>query len=361
MQDILANRTDGDDTEKLAELVRDASSASRPLRMRGSGSKFFFGRQISGGALDLSGHGGIVAYEPSELVLTARSGTPLQEIERALAASGQMLAFEPPHYGDGATLGGTIACGLSGPRRPFAGSARDFVLGVKIMNGDGDVLAFGGQVMKNVAGYDISRLMTGALGTLGVLLEISIKVLPLPEVQRTCVLELDQRSAIDDFTAMSASPLPISAAAHYDGLLRVRLSGTERGVSQAAAAIGGDALPDGDEMWRCLREQTLPFFGREEPLWRISLPANTAGWDVEGDWLVDWGGALRWGYSPLEFEDMQAAAGHLGGHACLYRSDDPEAERFAPLPETISAIHARLKSAFDPKGIFNPGIMYPHL
>ncbi len=344
---------------ELQDRVQKAFVERTPLRIEGGGSKAFLGGVCEGAVLSLAGHRGVVSYEPTELVITARTGTRLAELETLLADSGQMLAFEPPHFGAAATLGGTIAAGLSGPRRPYAGSARDFVLGVKLINGWGEVLGFGGEVMKNVAGYDVSRLMTGAMGTLGVLLEVSLKVLPLPEQELTLVQECSAQQALERTNAWAGRPLPISAACHVGGRLHLRLSGVAPTVRAAREHIGGEPLADGTGFWRGLREQELDFFADARPLWRLSVAPGAPQPTLEGDWLLDWGGAQRWLKSEAPAPDIRAAAERLGGHATLFRGTG--AAVFHPLPEALMQLHRNLKQAFDPAGIFNRGRLYPEL
>jgi len=305
----------------------------------------------------MSGYSGIVAYEPKELVLTVRAGTPLAHIESALAAERQMLAFEPPHFGEGATIGGAVATGLSGPRRPYAGAVRDFVLGTRIVNGKGEDLSFGGRVIKNVAGYDVSRLMAGALGTLGVITEISFKVLPRPNAEATLVLELDQASAITQANQWAGQPLPLSATAWQDGALRVRLSGAQSAVAAARAKIGGEPVEAGD-YWRDLREQRLAFFAGGGPLWRLSLPQTAEPVATRDAQLVEWGGGVRWARGELDALTLRSSAERLGGHATLFRGGDRSVGVFHPLRPALMKIHRRLKDAFDPAGILNPGRMY---
>jgi glycolate oxidase FAD binding subunit len=318
------------------------------------------GRVTQSEAFDVSAHRGILSYEPSELVITARAGTPLAEVERVLADSGQMLAFEPPHFGPTATLGGTIACALSGPRRPYAGAARDFVLGIKMLSGEGRTLGFGGQVMKNVAGYDVSRLMVGAMGTLGVLLEISLKVLPLPARDVNVEFSLDAASAIETMNAWAGRPLPLSGAYHDGERLHVRLSGTAGGVGEAIERLGGDAGEDTDR-WRALREQELEFFDTRLPLWRLSVPPATLPLALPGHTLTDWGGALRWLKSDAEGDPIRRMVSEVGGHATLFRNGDRRGDVYQPLTPAMLALHQRLKASFDPKGILNRGRMYTDL
>lgn len=349
---------DSDWTERLRDRSLAAVADGTPLAVTGGGTKEFLGRITQAERFDVSGHRGIVSYEPTELVLSARGGTPLAEVTAALAERGQMLAFEPPSFGAEATIGGTIATGLSGPARPYAGAARDFVLGTRVLNGKGEVLRFGGEVMKNVAGYDVSRLMTGACGTLGVLLDVSLKVLPLPAVSRTLAFDVTAAEAVERCNAWAAKPLPVTGACHYGERLRVRLAGTEGGVAAAAGALGGEAV-ECDAFWTALREHTLAFFTRTgAPLWRVSVPPGASMTYPDGEVLVDWGGALRWVRTEASASEVRAAAERAGGHAMLFRGGDRTGEVFHPLQPAVHAIHGRLKAAFDPAGIFNPGRMY---
>ena len=349
---------EGDLTGPLRERVGAAAADATPLAITGGGTKDFMGRLTQAEALHVSGHRGIVTYEPTELVLSARGGTPLDEVKAALDAQGQMLAFEPPAFGDAATIGGTVAAGLSGPARPYAGAARDFVLGTRVLNGKGEVLRFGGEVMKNVAGYDVSRLMTGAFGALGVLLEVSLKVLPRPTDSRTLAFDLTAVEAIERCNAWAARPLPITGACHDGERLLVRLAGTGGGVASAADTLGGESV-DGDAFWSALREHTHPFFTRDGgPLWRISVPPGATMTRHDGDLLVDWGGALRWLRTHAPATEVRTAAERAGGHATLFRGGDRTGEVFHPLAPAVRGLHERIKAAFDPAGIFNPGRMY---
>ncbi len=298
-------------------------------------------------------------YEPTELVITARAGTPLIEVEAALADRGQILGFEPPHFAANATLGGTLACGLSGPARPFRGSARDFVLGTKIINGMGEPLSFGGEVMKNVAGYDVSRLMCGAYGTLGVLLEVSLKVLPRPASEITLTLELDHHDAITRMSEWQRDPLPLSGLCYDGDRLHVRLSGAEQAVSAARRRLGGEIEVDGATFWERLREQRGAFFEGTGELWRLSVASTTRTIAVTGKQFIDWGGALRWLKTTEHAENIFAAASAAGGHAMRFRGTAAAHQVFQPLPAPLLALHQRLKKSFDPHGIFNPGRLYP--
>ena len=343
--------------QSLIDAVHLAAARATPLRIRGGGTKDFYGNPPEGEPLETAGHAGIVAYEPTELVVTVRAGTRLAELEAALAEQGQMLAFEPPHFGD-ATVGGCVAAGLSGPRRATAGAARDFVLGVKVLDGKGELLNFGGQVMKNVAGYDVSRLMTGAMGTLGLLLEVSLKVLPKPHAEATLRLELPQDKAIEAINRWGGQPLPLSATCWNDGLLSVRLSGARAAVAAARERIGGEAVAGAEGFWHALREQQDGFFSGEAALWRLSLPSKAAPLNLPGSPLIEWGGAQRWLKSEAPATTLREAAARAGGHATLFRGGDKSMGVFQPLPEPLLQIHSKLKRTFDPQGLFNPGRLY---
>lgn len=343
----------------------------QPLRIRGGGSKDFYGGPLAGAVLDTTGYAGIVSYEPSELVLTARCGTPLAAIKSALATRRQCLAFEPPDFAEGATpsatLGGVVAAGLSGPRRASAGSVRDFVLGVTLMDGEGRVLKFGGEVMKNVAGFDVSRLLTGSLGTLGLILEVSLKVLPLPPEEVTLCFDLPQDKALLAINRWAGQPLPLAASCWQDGVLSVRLMGAQAAVHAACARLGGERLEraDGSRFWSVLREQGLDFFAGDAPVWRLSLPSTTPPLDLPAPLLIEWHGAQRWLRGELPREALAAALAKVGaGNTAVitaFRGGDRAAGVFAPLPPALMQIHRRLKHAFDPHGIFNRGRLYPEL
>ena len=348
---------DHDASDALKAAVLKALEDGSSLNIVGGNSKAFIGREPTGTTLAVSEHRGIVDYEPTELVVTARGGTRLSELENTLAASGQMLAFEPPHFSPDATIGGTLAAGLSGPRRPYAGSARDFVLGATLLNGKGECLSFGGQVMKNVAGYDLSRLMVGAMGTLGVLLEVSLKVLPLPGEERTLSFEMDGPTAVSRMNELAATPLPISAAGYVDHRLSIRISGTELGVKATGQKLGGEEI-DGKQWWRGIREQTHPAFSGAGTLWRLSVPSATEHDATVAPEVIDWGGALRWVCSSLEPTRIREQTNALGGHAWAFRTTDRQSDVFHPLTRPLVSLHRRLKEAFDPQGLFNRGRMY---
>jgi glycolate oxidase FAD binding subunit len=350
-------KSDADIGRALQDEVRSAVASRTALAITGGGTKTFYTGTLQGKPFDVTGHRGIVSYEPTELVVTARAGTPLAEIEAALSEKGQMLGFEPPYFGATATLGGNIACGFSGPRRPYAGSARDFVLGTKIINGKGEILKFGGEVMKNVAGYDVSRLMVGALGTLGVLLEISLKVLPKPAKELTLSFEMPADKAIDTMNAWAGRPLPLSAACHIGDTLYIRLSGTEPGVRAAQAKLGGKVLEQGDEFWRELREHQCGFYQDAVPLWRLSVPPATPPLNLPGKCLIDWGGAQRWLKTEAPANAIRQHAENVGGSATLFRHDARNGATFHSLPAQLATLHQNLKRAFDPDGIINPILM----
>jgi len=348
-------------SQALQAQVQAAYANDTALTIQGGNSKTWYGNPTQGTALSLAEHSGILNYEPSELVITARAGTRLTELETVLAAEHQCLAFEPPHFGATATLGGTIACNFSGSARPYLGAARDFVLGCKLINGRGEILQFGGQVMKNVAGYDVSRLMAGALGTLGVLLEVSLRVLPKPEAELTLVKKLSASAALQQANAYARLALPLTGFAQLEGRAYLRLAGTTGAVQQAKAMIGGEELPDGANFWLKLREQRLDFFQSQQNLWRLSLPADTPVLELSGSSLYDWGGAQRWLFSDLEAANIRAAVTSVGGHAILFRNAQHTQvtdSRFQPLAAELLRYHRQLKQAFDPKGIFNPNRLY---
>lgn len=349
---------DNDDSASLLEQVNQALQNATPLRIQGSNSKAFLGRNVAGKVLDTRSHRGIVSYDPTELVITARCGTPLTELAEVLDAAQQMLPCEPPSFADGATVGGMIASGLSGPRRPWSGSVRDFVLGARVITGHGKHLRFGGEVMKNVAGYDLSRLMAGSYGSLGVVTEVSLKVLPKPRQALSISLEMDSDRALLRLAEWGQQPLPISAACHDGQRLHLRLEGGEGSVAAAHDRLGGELL--GSSYWNDLNEQRLSFFDEDLPLWRLSLPNNTAKLSLPGRQLIDWGGAQRWLKSDAEAVFIRKVVEEVGGHVTCYSHgviDSP----FQPLPTALMRYHRNLKQQLDPRGIFNPGRLYAEL
>jgi glycolate oxidase FAD binding subunit len=349
---------------QLCQRVRAASAARTPLRIRAGGTKDFYGNSVQGELLDPRIVAGIVDYEPTELVVTARAGTTLTELEQLLAENGQMLAFEPPHFGPTATVGGCVASGLSGPRRASFGSTyggvRDFILGARLIDGRGELLSFGGTVMKNVAGYDVSRLLAGSMGILGVIVEVSLKVLPRPITHHTLTFEMSAEAAVDKLNEWFGQPLPLSASVWHEGLLYLRVAGAVAAVSAARRHLGGVDFENSqaDAFWHSIREQTHPFFAGDLPLWRVAVPSTAAALPVQCPQLIEWGGALRWLRTDQSTEQVREVATQAGGHATLFRGGDRSKGVFTPLAPTLATIHRRLKAQFDPAGIFNPGRMY---
>ncbi|MGE8500051.1 MAG: glycolate oxidase subunit GlcE [Pseudomonas sp.] len=349
---------DADTSAALLKQVNHALETATPLRIQGGNSKAFLGRRVDGEVLDTRSHRGIVSYDPTELVITARAGTPLRELEAALDASGQMLTCEAPHFSDAATVGGMVAAGLSGPRRPWSGAVRDLVLGTRLITGFGKQLRFGGEVMKNVAGYDLSRLLAGSLGCLGVITEVSLKVLPKPRQSVSLRLEVDSALALRKLADWGQQPIPISAASHDGRALHIRLEGGEGSVAAARERLGGEPLDAG--YWQALNEQRLDFFADPRPLWRLSLPNNCGLLALPGEQLIDWGGAQRWLKSDADAEHIRQVVAAVGGHATCFaakRCDSP----FQPLAAPLLRYHRQLKAQLDPKGIFNPGRLYAEI
>ena len=346
----------------LIAQVLSANESLEPLCIRGGGTKQFYGHESHGVTVDMSSVTGIIDYEPSELVITACAGTLLSDIERVLDGENQMLAFEPPHFDKNSTIGGVVAAGLSGPRRPYTGAVRDFVLGIRCLTGQGAVLKFGGQVMKNVAGYDISRLMTGAMGTLGILLEVSLKVLPKPEFDSGFIGRMDFIQALDKMNTLARQPLPLSAAAYEGDNLLVRMSGRKSAVEAAGKKLNMDILSDSQNFWSGLRDHRLDFFSQDiYRLWRISVPSTASRLNLSGKWLLDWGGAQRWLISEERTENIRKVVADAGGHATIFKRTDNQDEIFHPLPPPLYKLHQNLKNAFDPNRIFNRGKMYKEL
>ncbi len=352
---------------EMIDKVMTARASQRPLYLQGGGTKRFYGEVTppvpNGSQLDLSPYSGVINYQPSELVITAKAGTPLHEIEALLASNRQMLAFEPPRFGPESTIGGCVASGLSGPRRMQAGALRDFVLGATLLDASGTLLGFGGEVMKNVAGYDISRLLAGSMGIFGPMLEVSIKVAPIPLGEETLVLELTEAEALQRFNTWRSKPLPISATCWQlegnAGVLRVRISGSDPALESARRAVGGERL--GEEQaaayWDSLRDQTHPWF-QKRPLWRVAVPPTTPALGL-GDTLIEWNGGLRWLAGELDADTVRNKAIEVGGHAMLYRYEGtPAVPVFHPVPAGIRVISQRLKQELDPTGMFNPGRLF---
>lgn len=356
-----ARNADADLGDEIVSAVHRARDAGRPVYITGGGTKrHMVGRECAAGDLDVSGHRGIIDYQPGELVVTARGGTPVSALNALLKTENQVLSCEPPHMSGSATLGGTLACNLSGPGRPWGGSVRDRVLGMQLINGRGERLNFGGQVMKNVAGYDLSRLQAGALGTLGILSEVSLKVDPLPERTLTLRYDMTATEAVDTMNRRAGESSPLTAAAWWEDQLYLRLAGAADAVTQTANAWGGDRLDGEAEPWERLREMTLPFFAGDAPLWRLSV-SSTAPIAQDRNQLIDWCGALRWLRGDLDRSDIERIMRASGGHVTLFRGGDRSADVRPTLSATETRIHERLKHAFDPDGILNPGRLYSWL
>ena len=347
-----------DISSSLQAQVQAAIKSRIAVRIVGGGTKKFAQGNSADPGLETSGHSGIAHYDPTELVLTARTGTLLSEVEAVLMSEGQILAFEPPAYGKHATLGGTIACNLSGPRRPYSGAARDYVLGVKLLNGRGDIISFGGEVMKNVAGYDVSRLMAGALGTLGVLLEVSLKVLPAPKEVLTLKLDLSLTQALSQLTRLAQQYWPISASCYDGQQLWLRLEGISAAVAAAQKQLGGEVHSRENIFWNELKEQRHPFFADADDLWRVSLPALRVPLEFPGPFLIEWAGSLVWIKNPQPQQNLFEWAAAHGGHATLYRYPGQWRSASPKLAEALIKYHKNLKYSFDPVGIFNPELSY---
>lgn len=357
--------------EAIVDRIREAHESGRPLCIRGGGTKDFYGEAPSGDVLDVSTLVGAVDHEPTELVVTAPAGLPLTDLEALLDAQGQSLAFEPPRFAPGSTVGGMVAAGLSGPSRAAAGSVRDHVLGVTMVSGTGELMHFGGRVIKNVAGYDVSRLIAGSLGILGVIVEVSLKVLPKADAEATLRFDLAAAPALAQLHAWGAKPLPLDASAWWNDNLVVRLRGSSAAVEEATRALGGEAIaPDAaTPFWQRLRDHEDPFFAAAETsvarggatLWRLSLPQTAPPLGLAGDELIEWHGAQRWLLTPASATRVREAAARAGGHATAFRSADKSAGAFTVLSKSLAQIHERLKRSFDPKGILNPGRLYPGL
>ena len=365
---------------RLISQVQMAAADRVALNICGGGTKAFYGGDAVGEALDVRPLAGISSYEPSELVVTVRAGTPLAELEAALAEKGQCLPFEPPRFAadgsndaaaaTGGTVGGMVAAGLAGPARAAVGGVRDYVLGATMINGRAELLSFGGQVMKNVAGYDVSRVLAGSMGIFGVLCEVSRKVLPLPPATVTVRQEIDTATAIQRLNEWGGQPLPLNASAWWDGMLVLRLSGAAAAVQAARDRIGGELIAPAtaQAFWQGLRDHSDEFFvGASRAveggagLWRLSVPATAGPLKLSGEQLLEWGGAQRWICTSAPAQTLREAAAAVGGHAVLFRGRDKSVGTFAPLKPPLDRIHRELKASFDPAGIFNRGRLVPGL
>jgi glycolate oxidase FAD binding subunit len=354
----------------LIDRVMLAQADRVPLDIRGGGTKHFYGGTPTGEPLPVAGLAGISSYEPTELVVTVRAGTPLAELEAALEERGQCLPFEPPRFAPGGTVGGMVAAGLSGPARAAVGAVRDHVLGLTLLNGRGEVLTFGGQVAKNVAGYDVSRLIAGSLGILGVICEVSLKVLPINRATETLCFDWQENRALEQLRKWASQPLPVNASAWHDGRLHLRLAGAAAAVSEACGRLGGVVVaPEAARTWWLgVRDQAQEFFSLSESqmaggecLWRLSLPATAAPVKLPGRQFIEWHGAQRWWRTAAEAREVREAAVQAGGHATRLRGAGKSEAVFSPVSEALMRIHRELKRAFDPVGIFNPGRLYAEL
>ena len=352
-----------DVSESLRKQILNARKKEQKLNIVGGGTKAFMGRPADRHAdtLELSKHTGIVEYHPVELIMTVRAGTTIKDIEAALAEEGQCLHFEPPRFGDASTLGGTLACNLSGPARPWSGSVRDQVLGVRLFNGKAEHLRFGGQVMKNVAGYDTSRLQAGAMGTLGAITEISLKVMPKPAMTLTLVEDMALSDVIKYMNQRAGEPKPITGAAWVDGKVYLRLSGATSAVEATAEKWSGEVMEQGHAFWQQLQHMQHDFFAGDEPLWRFSIGSTAANPDLDGPWLIDWAGSQRWYRGEADSARLESMAQRAGGQVSLFRGGDRTDEVMHPQPQALQTIQKRLKESFDPDGLFNPWRLYSWL
>jgi glycolate oxidase FAD binding subunit len=346
-----------DCSNEIVSTIQDAFHEKSKLQLCAGSTKQFYGRSINAKPISLAEHTGIIEYEPSELYLTARSGTLLSEIEDEVAAQNQILPCEPPYYGSTATLGGTIACGLAGPRRVSDGDVRDCILGSEIINGKGEKLRFGGKVMKNVAGYDVSRLMCGALGTLGIIMTVSMRLLPKPEKEQTIALSVDYETALNKLNRWANTPLPITASFYDGNELFVRLSSSESAIDACKKSIGGELTDTKHLLWNNIKEHQHNFFNTQKPLWRISVPPNTQKLNLPGNNVMEWNGALRWYSCEADAETIRTEVERAGGHATLFKGDITD-QIFHPLSKPSMKIHKKLKHVFDPAGILNPEKMF---
>ena len=355
--------------QRLADRVAAARSDNSALDIRGGGTKTFYANPPRGALLDTRELSGISSYEPTELVVTVLAGTPLAELEAALAERGQCLPFEPPRYATNGTVGGMVAAGLAGPARASVGPLRDFVLGASILGGSGEVLTFGGQVMKNVAGYDVARVIAGSWGVLGVLCEVSLKVLPIPPAFRTLCFELDEAAALSQLNRWAGKSVPLHASSWHRGQLYVRLAGASSVVNGVTLSGGREVSPQAAQVWWAdIRDHRHTFFDLTQAklragdcLWRLAVPDTAPRIFLPGEQFIEWGGGQRWWRSAASAIEVRAAAVAVGGHATLVRALDKSPGAFSPLSSVSMRIQERLKRSFDPEGVFNPGRLYPEL
>ncbi len=348
-------------TEQFVDQITQATAAGTTVRIVGGNSKAFLGNVSNGSPLETTAYHGIISYEPTELYITVRSGTPVSEVEQVLLQSRQMLAFEPPRHSERTTIGGIIASGLSGPRRPYAGSARDFILGITCLNGRGQLLRFGGQVMKNVAGYDLSRLLTGSFGTLGVILDVTLKVLPIPEHEITCSMKMSLPQARQKLIDISRQAIPVTAAAYENETLRIRLSGKKVLLDETTGLLNMQVDQDSHSFWQQLRDHKHGLFETAQDCWRLSLPVTANPEFNDEAFILDWGGAQYWLSSARSAEAIFQQAQELGGSATLFCNNSKQQACFQPLAAAVHRLHEGLKQAFDPQRVLNPGKMYAGL
>ena len=355
---------DNDISQDLQHFIKEAIAAKIPFFIQGGGSKDYYGNPVEAGPLDVSPHSGVISYEPTELCITVRAGTPLSEIESLLAEHQQILPFEPPQYTDRATIGGAIAAGIAGPRRAYSGSVRDAILGVQIINGEGEIVNFGGQVMKNVAGYDLSRLMVRSLGTLGLILNVSIRLIPKPEQDLSLVFEASQEDALAFFEGLRKQLLPITASLWKDNMVYMRFSASEKILKSTRAKIAAqkeiDVLADGDNFWQSIRDHKDDFFSySDKPLWRLSLPpVSDKILRINDPQLIEWGGAQRWVNSNAPANIIHSIAMSRGGYATAFKRRAPGTAVFPTLEPKLLALHRQLKRKMDPHAVFNPNRLY---
>ena len=347
-----------DQSLPLQQQVKENIEHGLAMQITAGNSKTFYAQEITGEALSVKEHSGVVHYEPTELVISARCGSRLQAIESILAEQNQMLAFDPPTFSEHTTLGGCIAAGLSGPRRPFAGAARDATLGISMINGNGEILKFGGEVMKNVAGYDVSRLLVGSMGTLGIILDMSLKVLPRPELEMTSCFELTERASISRVNKICAQAYPVSATCYDGKQLYVRLSGTESGVTKAQDMLGGERLEKDSDFWTSIKNQNHPFFSSKKRIWRLSIKPATPPLELLGEQLIEWRGGQRWLASDQAPDIIREMIDKHGGHATIFKNAEENDLVFHPVSGKLHELHMNVKLAMDPHCLFNPYRMY---
>lgn len=358
-----------DRSKQLIEQVQQAIHDKTPLTIQGNNTKAALGRTLpEQTVLSVAEHHGVVKYEPAELVLTVRAGTTLTEIDDVLAEQGQMLASDPRRFQGQATIGGSLATNQSGAARPWFGSLRDHVLGLRLINGKGEHLQFGGQVMKNVAGYDVSRLQAGAMGTLGVITGVSLKVLPKPDFSLTLAKTVDCSESIALMNQLTASTKPLTGVSWADNTLYLRLQGSKQAILATAQQWRQqyqtqELAPDtADQFWDNLREHQLGFFTQDDsPLFRFSINANAPHVLDDKPWLFNWSGSQRWLKGEFDLAELSEMAKQMGGEVQLYEGGQAEQERSLQNNPVMQRLHKNVKQALDPHAIFNRGRLYSWL